>query len=486
MIGNGSTFLARSDQAFFNPVNLAVLKIFPFPLNLKLLYLISLTTAGIGTFLFLRSRKDTSSNALVGTCIFIFSGLFLSQIYNLAFFQSISFVPWVFLFCRKKIILTSFVLALQILSGPIEIALTTSLLALVYCRSLKFLLSFIFAFLLAGVKIIPFFDLNSLTSGNLKYFFRISPQIAEIKYFYPGLAVLFSLIFVRKNFLFLGLFLFCLLMAFPANSPLYIFYLLPPFYWIEQPSVFLPFAGFFLATLASANWRKILTPLLFLELIIFNYFNLPRIKTATIIRNLETQYPVIKKIQKEKAKIWFNDNKPSKEIQPLEPNNNLLWGIPSLNSFDLGTKRHQLYLSLIDKDNLSLLRFQSIKYQINPEKEITDPLPPVYEPKTVRLVKTQQELISSLTDKRFNPENESLVEEKINKNGVRVIAQSFSKGFTNTIPVNLNQQGTTGNEEPIFSLPSLKVGIFVSFFSFILLILLGFLRRRSIFLRIFF
>ncbi|MFH0863906.1 MAG: hypothetical protein V1858_02380 [Candidatus Gottesmanbacteria bacterium] len=480
LVANGSTFLAQTDYSLFNPLTLIVLRFLPFPLNLKILYLISFLIASTGMFLFLKSLKQ-KGNAFAGTCIFVFFGPFLSMVSDLNVLQTLSLVPWIFLLVNKSLALGGLVIALQVLSGPFELTLLTLFFVLIYYRSIRVIWTMIAGLCLSSIKLITFFDISSLTIAPLQYFYVASTNINSIRFFYPSIVTIISVFFIRKNVIYLFLVIFCLLMAFPAISPLYILYLTPPFFWINRPEIFLSFAGFFLGAIVSINWRRLFIIILFIELIVFNFLNLPKETAGQIMVSLEKKYPFINKIQKEKAKIWFNDSVLSTQIEPLEPNNNLLWGITSLNSYEPGTKRHQTYLSLLNPSANRLLSIQSVKYQVNPFKSINNPLPEVYTANKITLVKTTEQLIDLLLDKKFSPEKESLVEEKLRSTKITIVTQSYSKLFKNVVPVNLDQQGMVGDRKSSLDLQSLKIGITITLISLIFLILLNFSRWQLFF-----
>lgn len=483
LVGNGSTFLTEPDHSLFNPINLIVLRLLPFPFNLKILYLLSYLIAGTGIYLFIKSFKNVKANPLAGACIFLFFGPFLSLTSDLSLLQSLSYLPWLFLLANKSIVWGSLILAMQILSGPIELALITLILLFLYYRSLKIIITFCLALILSAVKLMPFFDLSNFITADLKYFFKNSSNLGSLSFFYPSLIALTALIFTRKNFYFLVIFIFCLLMSAPAISPFYIFYILPPFYWLTRPQIFFSLSGFFLAVAGSLVWRKIFSLFLLLELGFFTYLNLPQRTINQVISNLEKELPFIREVQQQGAKIWFNDKEVSSGIKALQPNNNVLWQIPALGSYERGSKRHQLFMSLISSESSKLLALQGVKYQINPTREIANPLPEEYIAKKVTVVKNNQDLVNKLAETSFNPQEESLAEQGIVPGQMKILTKSYSLGFKNIIPINFNQQGLIGNKKPVFYLASLKRGFFVSLGGFICLIVLICLRRKISFLR---
>jgi len=177
--GNGQPFLANPKMAVFYPTTLLYLFL-PFFLAFKIHYFIHPLIGWLGLYLLGRSYGLTKKASFLCSCIFFFSGIYLS---SLEFYNHIAALAWMMwvLFLHHlnppiksfKFLLNILVWVMLILSGAPEFIIITGLLALGQSffephyfkkRFFKLILAFSLACLLSAIQLLPSFELLSQTN----------------------------------------------------------------------------------------------------------------------------------------------------------------------------------------------------------------------------------------------------------------------------------------------------------------------------------
>lgn len=576
--GGGSPVIGEVYHGIFNPINILILKIFPFPLNLKIIYSFYFLISILGAFLFLKSLNVNQIIIFWGVFFHSLSGFFLSFLGNIFYFQQICLTPLTFLLANKLILNFSFknifllglIFSFQSLSGNIFFPIVNFLIIFIYFFLLNFnfrknklnfkrvlffflplFLSLGIFFVLTTIKWLPL--KNSLFSfkKSLAYFFYISYSEKIISSFFnpksnlnfslfTGLFLFFPYFLLiaqkncKKNFqkvkrIFLtslvGAFL-SFLMIIPKKSPLYIFYLFPPFNFLETPLIFSYFMMWFLLITNSLIYnflftqRKILTIIfLFLniiELMTFNYFHLPKETLEQKIKNYSKNYPILEEIKKENTLVIFIESPNNKNsLFPLQLNNNIFWNVKTIDNDFYPTKRYKIFINYlyegidyhndlkefsISEKTLNLLRLWGVKYLVSSEKinnlknftnqndlyfyKLENPREnKIKEVKKIREIELSKEILNNISSANFDDLNEVIIEKKpkTNTENILIITQNYYPGWKiflvngeakEPMPVNFNQWGFLNVKEnkilKISFFPSeLKLGIIISLGSII-------------------
>lgn len=563
--GGGISFLSIPKNNLFNPFNLLILKTISFSQNLKFLYFLTFLSSIFGTYFYLRLINLYPFVSFCSAISFTFGGVFISQIGNFYNLQPISIIPWIFFqayrLFKKPSYKNSFLLALlftlQILSGFPNIAIITSFFVLTqflfyffqtktidFKKILLFFIGVMLPWFFSAIKIYPLMYLHTPLTNDLSFFYRTSFPTKDLTSLfnpfgnlnfsiYSGLAslvVLISFLFIylkirRTHFQFLlysfFLSLFSILMAIPSRSPFYILYLFPPFNFSGNPWVFLPFFSWFLVLvialmlnffLNSKKMKKLgylLGVAIIFDFALFNLNWLPKKTTNQLINSFEKDYPLIRKLRDEQARYFFVNTSDSKEILPLEANNNLVFKIESLNSISPLSKRLTLFLSLIydgvevDKNThqlsvsltaQKLLALHSTKYLISSLKvknlklitsqsglnlyEIPNPLPKEHLISKIIFAQTQKELLDNLTLPNFDISNSAVLEKESFTDTLTVYSQSYSPEWqvkvqnsekSEILPANLIQLAVSSSSDSAASIyysPHIfKIGALISLIS---------------------
>lgn len=402
--GGGSPVIGEIYHGIFNPLNILILKIFPFPLNLKILYFFYFLISALGILLFLKTLNVYRTIVFWGVIFYSLSGFFLSFLGNIFYFQQISLIPLTFFFAHKLVSNLSFknafllglIFAFQGFSGNIFFPLVNFLIIFIYFlllslssrknqfnlkKVLTLFISLVIFLTLTAVKWLPL--KNSLFSFQkpLAYFFSVSyPENLLSSFFNPKLNIDFSLytgfFFIFPYFLLIthnkrelkkinkillislaGIFL-SFLMLIPKKSPLYIFYLFFPFNFLENPLIFSSFMVWFLVISSCLIFnflfskRKLLiTVFLFLnigELLIFSFYHLPKETVEQKIKIISNTYPFLEKIKKENASIIFIESPNNQNsFVPLQLKNNIFWEIKTIDNDFYPTKRYKVFINYL-------------------------------------------------------------------------------------------------------------------------------------------
>jgi len=177
--GNGQPFLANPKMAVFYPTTWLYLFL-PFFLAFKIHYFIHPLIGWLGLYLLLRAYGLSKKASFLSSCIFFFSGIYLS---SFEFYNHIAALAWMMwaLFLHHlnppiksfKFLLNILVWVMLILSGAPEFIIITGLLAFGQCffephcfkkSFFKLILTFSLACLLSAIQLLPSFELLSQTS----------------------------------------------------------------------------------------------------------------------------------------------------------------------------------------------------------------------------------------------------------------------------------------------------------------------------------
>lgn len=400
---SGISPLSDPGNNVLNPINLVLLKILPFSLGLKLIYLVSSSLLFGGSYLFFNSIAKKPWLGFIAAFLFSFSGPMTSQVSNLPKFQAFSCLPIIFylsglLFKKidlKKAILLGFFLGLQFLSGPIGISFLTLFLLLTqilfYRIKLKKMIRLTWIlttyFLISFPKLLYLFRFNSFPKYSLETVFKLSPNFNKLKYFwllsgqthlvfYTGISVWFlallslaikvlgktkKLRLKSQFFYFFSAALFSFFMIFVKSSPLYFLYFLPLFSQISSPVTLVVYFSWFITCLSVLGIKQIVenncprSKFVFLLVVLFaiveilrlNLTNLPSLSVEQRIKEIEKKYPFLESL--DQAKTWSLYHNVEK-ILPLEPDNNLIWETKSLNSVQEISDKNLAYLRFVFGD----------------------------------------------------------------------------------------------------------------------------------------
>jgi len=395
--GGGFPIIGEDHHGIFNLPNILLLKIFPFFLSLKIIYLFYSLLGATGTYLYLRKLKLKPIIASFGVLFWLLSGPYISSASNIFYFQAENFLPWLFILSSnlssfQNLFLFTFVAALQFLSGTLDFSILTlfiiffyQLLFLLFIKKEKkkeilswlknFLLSIILTLGLVAIKLFPLRHSLFTFKKPLLFFFSKSysfPLIPSL--FSPfsspdfslfvgitSLIIIISMVFLKKksslsNFIFFNIILalFLLLMIFPNKSPLYVLYLFPPFILLKEPLAVAPFFSWFIMNANSYILNALYSKKKFLvftfcfltlvELSLFFFGHLPREILTEKINSLSREFPFLEKIKTNQEKVFFLEvHKNNKNILPLQPNNNLFWNIVSLNNNFSQSQRFKIF-----------------------------------------------------------------------------------------------------------------------------------------------
>jgi hypothetical protein len=176
--GNGQPFLANPKNAVLYPATLLYF-IFPLFTAFKLYYFIHVLLGWLGLYYLCKSYAISEKAAFLGSCLFAFSGMYLSSFEFYNHIAALAWMPWILLLLnrepwseRSKLIPLSIFWALLILAGSPEVILFTALLAVAQSflkpgewrkRIVAAALSFGLACLLTAAQLVPSFEMLAQT-----------------------------------------------------------------------------------------------------------------------------------------------------------------------------------------------------------------------------------------------------------------------------------------------------------------------------------
>ncbi len=279
----------------FNPFSILHF-IFPDMFGATIIALCCFLIAFLGTFYFLRNLKLSYSVSAIGATIFTFSGSMVNISADIIRLESICFLPWTLLAAsKKKFILTTLLLFLNILIGQTQHFYMTVLFSFLYILYISFTskdklkiillsLSLFFALLFSSFMIFPQIELLQLSSranptsnygtiwsmnplAILRFLFANfwgrhnegsfwGPNVNQ-QYGYVGFFVLLITAFNIKNVIkktpfFFAACLLTLLVSFGKFNPAYfLFKLIPGFSLFRNPSSWLIIYSFSFSVMFS-------------------------------------------------------------------------------------------------------------------------------------------------------------------------------------------------------------------------------------------
>ncbi|OGY16414.1 MAG: hypothetical protein A2785_01230 [Candidatus Chisholmbacteria bacterium RIFCSPHIGHO2_01_FULL_49_18] len=318
-VGTGLPLFAGGQIGSLYLPNLVLYFLFPTWLAWNLNYILAFFLVFLGSFLFFQKLGNSKAASLFSAFSFSFGGFLVSRIIHTSPLQTISLMPWIFLYGQmfwekpsaKRALLVAFVISQQIFSGGYQFVFISLfgffLFSLFQFREKNgkelvkkfglFSIVVMFGLLFAAPQILPIIELTSLSTRSgglsdedvfvfpypLKYLitflipdyygtprdgtFSFDPQLGlywENTAYLGLLPILFmlnSLFSSRRrrwewSFLILGV--LSLLFALGRASPLYFFLKLPGFSSFRVPSRFLALTTFSMAALAGTGFDRVI------------------------------------------------------------------------------------------------------------------------------------------------------------------------------------------------------------------------------------
>lgn len=313
---------AEGQGGFFYPLNI-LFGILPQWIAFNYATLLNIFLGGFFMYLFTRQLNLKKIPSLIASLVFGFSGFFICHSEHLNLLNACVWIPLGFIFIlRKKYLFVSLILALQLLTGFPQIAYYTGIILFFWMMFniskitdiFKFLLSSVFAVLIAFCQVLPTLELipysirsKGVNSGDMfswGYYFRdlllfIHPYIfgnpvlgtyirkdsilTENCAFIGIMALLLAAIGIMKNtkekrIRFFGMLcvgIIGFLLVFPVISGIAAY--IPGFQFFRLPQRFLIFAVFALAVISAygfqslKRFRFIIFSVVFIELVNFGF-----------------------------------------------------------------------------------------------------------------------------------------------------------------------------------------------------------------------
>lgn len=100
-VGNGYPVLAEGQIGVFFLPNLIIFRLFPFSLGFRIIFPLTFFITALGIYFLLKELTKSKLTSFFGSCFFIFSIPYVTQIIHLNLIQAFSFFPWYFLSILK-------------------------------------------------------------------------------------------------------------------------------------------------------------------------------------------------------------------------------------------------------------------------------------------------------------------------------------------------------------------------------------------------
>ena len=207
--GLGVPFLANHQSAVFYPLNWLMFPLYfigginGLAVGITLLIPTHLSIAGLGMKSILKKFKQSSQSQLISAIVFVFSGYILTRLSFISMVWAFAWLPWIVYASMnlkaigdrnwiKRILILAFFISLQLLTGHAQtsyysILLGVGVLFFYNFQSIKeqlnkllsYLISVIFALLLAAIQILPTYEFlqNSQRSSEIGYEVAVSSSL---------------------------------------------------------------------------------------------------------------------------------------------------------------------------------------------------------------------------------------------------------------------------------------------------------------------
>lgn len=319
LIGTGFPVLAESQVQAFSLINIILFKVFPTVIAFNAGYVVSFLLFSLGMYLVARDQGYSRFTSFLCSFLFTFSGFNIVRIQHYNTLSGICYMPFIFLFTKRFIknrntspwLVLPFLISQFMLSAHMQTIFLTSVFFLIVFSVWRFMykppqlsretkirmiIIILISLGLSFIQLLPTFEYFTQSErGNLIKLFTTTKTglsgynfIQFIQpYFYgdirngtyslinndpnfwesfnyigilPFILATLSLFYVKKNrriALFWIVMLILIILAFEGNSPLYLFYALPPLSFFHIYVRFLPYIFFLLILLTGFVYQKI-------------------------------------------------------------------------------------------------------------------------------------------------------------------------------------------------------------------------------------